>query len=75
MPLITTMLGSEDCKALSEKILAKVQSWSTRLLSYGGRAQLTNVVIFSAQVYWSSLLIIPQKVSKEVESTLRAFCC
>lgn len=30
-------------------------------------------VLFSSQVYWSSIFILPQKVLKEVENMLRAF--
>lgn len=30
-------------------------------------------MLFSVQVYWSSIFIIPSKVIKDIESTLMAF--
>lgn len=37
------------------------------------RALLIQYVLFSIQVYWSSIFIIPSKVIKEIENTLMAF--
>lgn len=42
-------------------------------MSFGGRAQLINSVLFSVQVYWSSIFILPKKTMKEIESLLSAF--
>lgn len=73
VPLIPTRLRARDCHVLVEKILKWVQSWSSKLLSYGGRAQLINAVLFSIQVYWSSTFILPFKILAKVESSLKAF--
>ncbi|GFY96780.1 sterile alpha motif (SAM) domain-containing protein [Actinidia rufa] len=48
VPLITT---SEDCSLLKENTVQKIQSMSNKLLSHGGRAQLIQLVLFSAQIY------------------------
>lgn len=56
-----------------EKILQRVHSWSSKLLSYGGRAQLINAVLFSMQVYWSSTFILPFKILAKIESALKVF--
>lgn len=58
---------------LKEKILHRIHGWSEKELSYGGRTQLIQSVLFSLQVYWSSIFIIPSKVVKGIESTLMAF--
>lgn len=73
VPLISTRLRAADCVVLKEKILHRIHGWSEKELSYGGRAQLIPSVLFSVQVYWSSIFIIPSKVVKEIESTLMAF--
>lgn len=74
VPLITTRLHASDCQLLIDKITARVQSWTNRLLLYGGRAQLISSVLFSTQVYWSSIFILPQKVLKSIiEAILRSF--
>lgn len=46
-----------DCVVLKKKILGRIQSWSNRSLSFGGRAQLVLSVLFSIQVYWSSISV------------------
>lgn len=37
-----TRLRAQDSDVLAEKILKRVQSWTSKLLSYGRRAQLIN---------------------------------
>ncbi|XP_058216962.1 uncharacterized protein LOC131327851 [Rhododendron vialii] len=71
--LISTRLKAADCLILKEKILKRIQGWSNRPVSYRGRAQLIQLVLFSVQVYWSSIFVIPSKTIKEIESTLMAF--
>ncbi|XP_058211744.1 uncharacterized protein LOC131323927 [Rhododendron vialii] len=56
-----------------EKILHRILSWDSKTLSYDGRALLIQSILFSIQVYWSSIFIIPSKVIKEIECTLLAF--
>ncbi|XP_058215475.1 uncharacterized protein LOC131326638 [Rhododendron vialii] len=73
VPLITTRLHAIDCQVLLDKIMGCIQSWANKLLSYGGRAQLINSVLFSTQIYWSSIFILPQKVLKGVEKMVRSF--
>lgn len=73
VPLISARLRSTDCTVLKEKILRRIHGWSTKKLSYSGRAQLIQSVLFTIQVYWSSIFILPSKVVKEIESSLMAF--
>lgn len=58
--LISTMLKAADCNQLKENILHRIQSWANKTLTYGSRHQLIQLVLFSIQVYWSSLFILPQ---------------
>ncbi|KAI8555077.1 hypothetical protein RHMOL_Rhmol05G0146500 [Rhododendron molle] len=73
VPLISTSLRSEDCTILKEKNVHRIVSWSNTTLSYGGRALLIQSVLFSIQVYWSTIFILPSKVIKNIECTLMAF--
>lgn len=73
VPLISTKLRSADCIILKERILRRIQSWSNKLLPFGGRMQLITLVLFSIQVYWSSIFILPSKILKDIESVLNAF--
>lgn len=68
VPLITTKLKAVDCTSLITRITNRIKSWTNKVLSFAGRAQLISLVLFSMQVYCSSLFIIPKKVIKEVEA-------
>ena len=73
VPLISTRLSSKDCKILLEKIVARIKSWTSKHLSYGGRLQLIKSVLFSLQVYWMGLFILPKQVTDQVDQLLRSF--
>ena len=73
VPLISTKLSSRDCKILLEKIVARINSWTSKHLSYGGRLQLIQSVLFTLQVYWMGLFILPKKVTDQVDQLLRSF--
>lgn len=73
VPLVTTRLHSHNCQILIDKITSRVKSWSHGILSYGGRAELLSSVLFSTQIYWSSIFVLPQKILKSVEAILRSF--
>ncbi|KAL7197291.1 hypothetical protein ACSBR2_019886 [Camellia fascicularis] len=73
VPLITTKLRATDCHQLIDRITNRIKSWTNKALSYAGRAQLIQTILFSMQVYWSSLFILPKKVIRDIENLLRAF--
>lgn len=56
-----------------EKITSRIMHWSTRFLSCAGRLTLIKSVLFSIQVYWSSLFILPKAILKEISGLLRNF--
>lgn len=45
VPLITSTLKHSDCLILKEKMVARVQSWANKHLSYEGRFQLIESVL------------------------------
>ena len=73
VPLISTNLKAVDCRVLVDRIVARAKSWTSHVLSFAGRLQLVQSVLFSIQVYWSSMFILPKAVVKKVESTLCSF--
>lgn len=66
VPLVSRKLSFSDCGPLIDKILAKVNGWSTRHLSYAGRLQLIKAVPFSIQAYWCMGFLLPKAVLKRV---------
>ncbi|XP_058181312.1 uncharacterized protein LOC131299748 [Rhododendron vialii] len=73
VPLISTRLRAHDCAQMKEKTLVGIQSWSNKTLTCGGQLQLIQSVLFSIQIYWSSIFILPQRVLNDIEQLLRSF--
>lgn len=73
VPLIARKLSALGCKALLERITARINSWASKKLSFAGRFQLLSSVMFSIQVYWSSMFILPKKIIKTIEHKFNSF--
>ncbi len=54
-------------------LLRKIKSWIAKHLSYTGRVQIVNYVLFSMAAYWCSQIILPKKVIYLVNQRCRAF--
>ncbi|XP_075076510.1 uncharacterized protein LOC142163153 [Nicotiana tabacum] len=48
---------------------AKISSWTAKNLSYVGRVQLVQSVIFGIQVYWAQLFTFPAKNKEAIAKT------
>nr|GEW14649.1 hypothetical protein [Tanacetum cinerariifolium] len=73
VPLIPTRLFNRDCKFLVEKARNRIGDWKNKSLSFAGRLQLCNSVIFSMHVYWASVLMIPTGILLDIEQLMRGF--
>jgi hypothetical protein len=73
VPLITTRLTAADCEGLVAKFTSRIDSWCSKHLSFAGRLQLISSVLFSLQVFWSSILILPKVVINLLEQKLNRF--
>ncbi|KAJ6871911.1 hypothetical protein NC651_031103 [Populus alba x Populus x berolinensis] len=73
VPLISTRLKHADCIPLLDRILSRVKLWTSTSLTYAGRLQLIKSVLFSIQVYWSSMFMLPCSIIKKLEGILSAF--
>lgn len=73
VPLSTKKITLLQWQPLVEKITARITSWSARTLSYSGRLQLVQSIIFGIQAYGAQLFIFPVKVLKMIESICRSF--
>jgi hypothetical protein len=73
VPLISSRLCATDCDALLEKITARINSWLSRNLSYAGRLQFVSSMLYSVQVHWSSIFILPKKIIRAIEQKFNRF--
>ncbi|XP_022761474.1 uncharacterized protein LOC111307662 [Durio zibethinus] len=56
-----------------DKITTRIKSWAARHLSYGGRLQLMQSVLFGMQNYWSRRFIMPKHVLKKRNQLCSSF--
>ncbi|XP_030483261.2 uncharacterized protein LOC115699859 [Cannabis sativa] len=72
-------ISSVECEVLIEKIVARVKIWSSRHLSYGGRATLVNSVLdylwHGTTVYESPGQVAWKEVCKPNKIGGLRFCC
>ena len=73
VPLISTRLSHCDCQPHLDQILARIQSRTSRSLSYAGRLQLIASVLYRIQMYWCSLFIILKFTISKIEQTFSSF--
>ena len=59
VPLISTRLKKSDCSDLILRITKRVQSWTSKILSYAGKLQLLQSVIMGIHNYWAGMFILP----------------
>ncbi|XP_048498145.1 uncharacterized protein LOC125496667 [Beta vulgaris subsp. vulgaris] len=73
VPLQVRKLFYSECKPLIAKVVARIQLWTAKKLSYAGRSQLISSVLQGIQLYWSQIFLLPKKVLREIQSILRSF--
>ncbi|XP_019252627.1 PREDICTED: uncharacterized protein LOC109231417 [Nicotiana attenuata] len=67
VPLSSKRLSLVQCQPLLEKMLGRIQSWTSKFLSYAGRIQLIKSMLFSIQVFWSQVFVLPKKLIQLIE--------
>lgn len=68
VPLTSTKPKVSDFRSLIHHITRRITSWTSRFLSFAGRLELIQSVIYSVQNFWSSIFILPKAVLHEIES-------
>ncbi|XP_019252882.1 PREDICTED: uncharacterized protein LOC109231696 [Nicotiana attenuata] len=71
--LATKKISLIQWQPLINKMVAKITSWTAKKLSYAGRAQLIQTVLFGIQAYWAQLFVIPSKVLNTIEAYCRSY--
>lgn len=73
LPLITSKLTATDCQPLLDRFCAKIQSWTSKFLSFGGRLTLIRVILNGIFGYWSMHLFLPKSILKKLNSIMFKF--
>lgn len=73
MPLTTKKPTRLSFMPLIEKMESRLQGWSAKLISRGGRMQLVNSVLSSIPVYYMNCFRLPKWVIKRMDKVRRLF--
>jgi len=73
VPITASKLSKLECHILVDKITGKMKQWSTKNLSFAGRAQLINTVVFGMYGFWASIFLLPQELINKVNQLYRNF--
>ncbi|XP_074301310.1 uncharacterized protein LOC141632687 [Silene latifolia] len=73
LPLNTARTTVDMYGILVNKIQASIQHWSSKLLSYAGRLQLLNSVVFGIENFWCASVLLPKSVIKTINKLCKNF--
>ncbi|XP_074288799.1 uncharacterized protein LOC141613955 [Silene latifolia] len=73
IPLHSSRLTRDLLQPLLAKITSKLGHWTSLQLSYAGKVNLLNSVIFGIEAYWCASLLLPKEVVKALETECRKF--
>lgn len=73
VPLSPKKMTRTDFQPLLDKIAARFNSWTVKHLSFAGRFQLIQAVIYSTISFWASMFIIPMECVIILERMCGAF--
>ncbi|XP_062114571.1 uncharacterized protein LOC133825675 [Humulus lupulus] len=73
VPIYAKRISAKECSLLVDKMTNRIRSWSTRNISFAGRAVLINSVLLAIHSYWSQIMLLPKKLIKEIKAICRAF--
>lgn len=75
VPLISTRLLHQDCRVLVERVKNRLGDWHNNSFPFAGRLQLIISVLCSMHIYWSSVFILPESITRDIETLLRGYLC
>lgn len=73
VPLSPKKLRRSEFQPLLDKIQARFNSWTVKHLSFAGRFQLIQAVIYSTISFWASMFVIPNDCVRILERMCSAF--
>ncbi|KAL1201844.1 putative ribonuclease H protein [Cardamine amara subsp. amara] len=73
VPLTSQKLRKQDYQPLIDRISSRFSSWTTRHLSFAGRLQLLQSVIYSTISFWASIFVLPNQCLLTLEHMCNGF--
>uniref|UniRef100_A0A803P199 Reverse transcriptase n=1 Tax=Cannabis sativa TaxID=3483 RepID=A0A803P199_CANSA len=73
VPIYLKRISSKDCSMLVKKMVARIRTWSTQNLSFGGHVVLINSVLMAIHSYLFQVMVLPKKIVSEIKAICRDF--
>ncbi|XP_074314287.1 uncharacterized protein LOC141649497 [Silene latifolia] len=73
IPLFSSRLTQPMFNSLLDKIRRLVSHWASNLLSYAGKIQLINSVIFGLRNFWGYSVLLPKGIAKKINKLCKDF--
>uniref|UniRef100_A0A803PTR5 Protein kinase domain-containing protein n=1 Tax=Cannabis sativa TaxID=3483 RepID=A0A803PTR5_CANSA len=73
IPIYAKRISGKECMVLADKMTARIKVWSSRNLSLAGRAILVNFVLISIHSYWSQIMVLQKRSTRDIEAICRAY--
>lgn len=73
LPLLPNKLRPRDYQPFLNRIIARISSWTVRHLSFAGRLQLIQYVLYSLINFWAYVFPLPKGCLDSLERILGAF--
>ncbi|CAF2174587.1 unnamed protein product [Brassica napus] len=73
LPLNTRKLSLANCEPLLQQIKSKINSWTSKYLSFAGRQVLISTVIGGITNFWSGAFILPKECINLIDKMCNAF--
>ncbi|XP_074306637.1 uncharacterized protein LOC141641891 [Silene latifolia] len=73
LPLFSSRLTQPMFAPLLDKIRAKISHWANSMLTYAGKIELINSVLFGLQHFWGSSVLLPKGIVKHIQKICKNF--
>jgi hypothetical protein len=73
VPLISSKLSATNCRLLIDRIFGRLDSWTSKNLSFAGRLQLLSSILYSLHIYWTGIFILPKKILNDINQKFSRF--
>ncbi|KAL0788341.1 hypothetical protein Bca101_004587 [Brassica carinata] len=73
LPLMPNKLKAPDYQPLLDKFRSRINSWTVKRLSFPGRLQLLQSVLYGIFIFWASVFPLPKACTDSLERMCNAF--
>lgn len=73
LPLNSRKLSTANCEPLLQQVRSKINSWTSKYLSFAGRQVLLSTVIAGITNFWCAAFVLPKEIIHAIDKMCNAF--